>query len=93
MTVDVKLTGQVPSWRPTSGHMYFGEHDEHFFAWLPAVPQGEVSVDLNIRGKKEHLQGSAITTTTGVMCRWRSLSTTGIESSHVLLLDKETIVN
>ena len=57
VTVDVKLTGQVPSWRPTSGHMYFGEHDEHFFAWLPAVPQGEVSVDLNIRGKKEHLQG------------------------------------
>ena len=57
MTVDVKLTGQVPSWRPTSGHMYFGEHDEHFFAWLPAVPQGDVSVDLNIRGKKEHLQG------------------------------------
>jgi hypothetical protein len=37
--------------------MYFGEHDEHFFAWLAAVPQGEVSVEVNIRGKKEHLQG------------------------------------
>src|SRR6202165_673356 len=43
VTVDVKLTGQVPSWRPTSGYMYFGEHDEHVLAWLPAVPQGEVS--------------------------------------------------
>jgi hypothetical protein len=32
-------------------------HDEHFFAWLPAVPQGDVSVDLNIRGNNEHLQG------------------------------------
>jgi hypothetical protein len=57
VTSDVKLTGQVPPWRPTSGHMFFGEHDEHLFAWLAAVPQGEVSVDLNIRGKKEHLQG------------------------------------
>jgi hypothetical protein len=57
VAVDVKLTGQVPSWRPSSGHMYFGEHDEHLFAWLAAVPQGEVSVEVNIRGKKEDLQG------------------------------------
>lgn len=57
VTADIKLTGTVPSWRPTSGHMFFGDHDEHLFAWLAAVPQGEVSVDLNIRGKKEHLQG------------------------------------
>lgn len=55
--VDVKFTGQVPPWRPTSGYMYFGDHDEHFFVWLAAVPQGEVSVDLKIRGKDEHLQG------------------------------------
>jgi hypothetical protein len=57
VTVDVKLTGQVPPWRPTSGHMFFGEHDEHLFAWLAAVPQGEVSAELNTRGKKEHLKG------------------------------------
>jgi hypothetical protein len=55
--IDVKLTGQVPSWRPTSGYMYFGEHDEHFFAWLPSVPQGKVSVDLNIGGQQEHREG------------------------------------
>ena len=57
VTVDVKLTGQVPSWRPTSGHMFFGDDDEHLFAWLAAVPQGEVSVDLNIRGKKRASRG------------------------------------
>lgn len=57
VSVDVKLTGQVPAWRPTSGYMYFGEHDEHFFAWLPSVPQGKVSAQLNIGGKKQHLQG------------------------------------
>jgi hypothetical protein len=57
VSVDVKLTGRVPSWRPGSGHMFFGDDDQHLFAWLAAVPQGDVSVDLNIRGKKEHLQG------------------------------------
>jgi hypothetical protein len=57
VTGDIKLTGQVPSWRPTSGYMLFGEHDEHQFAWLAAVPQGDVTVDLNIRGREEHLQG------------------------------------
>jgi hypothetical protein len=57
VTVDVKLTGQVPAWRPSSGHMTFGEKDEHFFAWLPSVPQGKVSVDLTIGGNKEHLEG------------------------------------
>jgi hypothetical protein len=41
VTIDIKLTGQVPSWRPTSGYMFFGEHDEHLFAWLAAVPQAK----------------------------------------------------
>jgi hypothetical protein len=57
VAVDVKLTGEVPSWRPTSGHMFFGDDDEHVFAWLVAVPEGQVTVDLNIRGKQEHLHG------------------------------------
>jgi hypothetical protein len=57
VSIDVRLTGQVPAWRPTSGHLYFGERDEHFFAWLPAVPQGKVSVELSIGGKQEHLEG------------------------------------
>lgn len=57
VTVDVTLAGQVPSWRPASGHLFFGDHDEHLFAWLVAVPQGQVLVDLNVRGKGEHLEG------------------------------------
>ncbi|MFD6885497.1 hydroxyneurosporene dehydrogenase [Streptomyces sp. NPDC059957] len=40
--VDIALTGQVPAWRPGTGHFLFGAHDEHHFAWLPAVPQGAV---------------------------------------------------
>ncbi|MDB5539234.1 MAG: hypothetical protein JWQ89_961 [Devosia sp.] len=57
VNVDVRLTGQVPAWRPTTGHLYFGDDDEHVFAWLPSVPQGTVSVDLGIDGKQEHLEG------------------------------------
>ena len=34
-----------------------GEEKQKYFAWLPSVPQGTVSVDLNIGGKTEHLEG------------------------------------
>lgn len=57
ITLDVNLKSQVPSWRPDTGHMYFGEHDEHLFAWLPSVPQGEVQLDLTVGGTTEHLTG------------------------------------
>jgi hypothetical protein len=57
VTIDLRLTGQVSAWRPTSGHMVFGQRRKHFFAWLLPVPQGKVSADLNIRGKREHLEG------------------------------------
>jgi len=46
LTIEVELVGQVPSWRPATGFTYFGAHDEHTFAWMPAVPQGKVTVTL-----------------------------------------------
>ena len=55
--IDVTLTGVVPSWRPETGHLLFGPHDEHFFAWLPAVPSGTTSVTLSTRGRREKLEG------------------------------------
>ncbi len=55
LVVDVTLTGQVPSWRPATGYTWFG--DENYFAWLPSVPQGTVSVRLTIDGKTEQLNG------------------------------------
>jgi CrtC N-terminal lipocalin domain len=57
LALDIDLVGQVPPWRPGTGYMYFGEHDEHFFAWLPSVPQGTVVVDLVLDGVREHLTG------------------------------------
>lgn len=51
LTIDAELVGQVPSWRPATGVTYFGSHDEHTFAWLPSVPQGEVHVTLAEKGR------------------------------------------
>jgi hypothetical protein len=56
--VEVKLTAQVPAWRPKTGYWLFGEEAEHYFAWLPSVPQGAVEVTYRV--------GSDSHTTTGV---------------------------
>src|ERR1700728_3498804 len=53
VSVDVTLTGQVPSWRPGTGRVYFGADQSHEFAWLPAVPQGTVEVRYRI-GDETH---------------------------------------
>jgi hypothetical protein len=54
---DLTLHGIVPAWRPGTAHIFFGEHREHFFAWLPSVPQGQVEATLTVAGKSEHLSG------------------------------------
>jgi hypothetical protein len=56
--VDLTLTGQVPAWRPETGVFLFGEKDEHYFAWLPSVPQGRVEATYRVAGRAS--------TTTGV---------------------------
>lgn len=56
--VDVTLTGQVPAWRPETGYWLFGEEGEHYFAWLPSVPQGKVEATYRVGGDTR--------TTTGV---------------------------
>jgi hypothetical protein len=54
ISVDIELTGDVPAWRPKSGHSYFGvEGREKLFAWLPSVPHGLANVRYSI-GKEEH---------------------------------------
>jgi predicted secreted hydrolase len=53
----VTLKSTVPPWRPETGYLLFGEHEEHYFAWLPSVPQGDVNATLTIAGKTEHFTG------------------------------------
>jgi hypothetical protein len=58
ITADVTLTGEVPAWRPETGHLLF-EDDEHlYFAWLPSVHQGRVEATIT--------RGGETTRTTGV---------------------------
>jgi hypothetical protein len=57
VTADLTLTGTVPPWRPATGHLLFGARDEHYFAWLPAVPQGEVAATITLAGTPEHFTG------------------------------------
>ena len=50
------LDASVPSWRPDSGHIYFGEKD--FFAWLPSVPEGQMKGVLKTDGEAIELCGT-----------------------------------
>ncbi|MDR0817615.1 MAG: hypothetical protein LBN35_03150 [Clostridiales Family XIII bacterium] len=47
---EATLRANVPSWRPGTGHIYFGDDDEHFFAWLPSVPEGDVQAEITVDG-------------------------------------------
>jgi hypothetical protein len=55
---DVTLTGRVPSWRPETGHILYGDDHPHLFAWLPSVPQGSVHATLTIDGETQTLNGT-----------------------------------
>jgi CrtC N-terminal lipocalin domain len=55
--VDITLTGQVPAWRPETGHWLFGEEGEHYFAWLPSVPQGRVEATYHVAGNNRTATG------------------------------------
>jgi hypothetical protein len=58
VAADLTLTGTVPAWRPASGYLVFGPQAEHYFAWLPAVPQGTVSGTLVLGGQAAARTGS-----------------------------------
>jgi predicted secreted hydrolase len=57
VVADVTLIGQVPPWRPKTGHALFGKEEEHFFAWLPSVPQGTVEATIRVGAEKRHARG------------------------------------
>jgi CrtC N-terminal lipocalin domain len=57
LVCDVTLSSTVPPWRPEAGYLFFGERSEHYFAWLPSVPQGDVQATISIAGDKQVLTG------------------------------------
>ena len=57
VVADLKLRGEVPSWRPATGHVFCGEQQEKFVAWLPSVPRGAVEGSLVIEGEPMAVSG------------------------------------
>ncbi len=55
--LDIALTGQVPAWRPATAYFLFGEQGEDFFAWLPSVPQGNVTAAYSVNGDRHTTSG------------------------------------
>jgi hypothetical protein len=55
---DIHLSATVPSWRPGTGHILFGKKEQHYFAWLPAVPEGTVNATITIEGITKQYSGS-----------------------------------
>lgn len=53
---NLTLDASVPSWRPDSGHLYFGKKD--YFAWLPSVPEGRVNGTLQMKDETVTLCGT-----------------------------------
>lgn len=45
---DLTLTGTVKPWRAATGVLSFGEKEDKYFAWLPAVPDGQIEGTLSL---------------------------------------------
>ncbi|MDF3311896.1 hydroxyneurosporene dehydrogenase [Rhodococcus sp. T2V] len=61
LTVDVTLERTTRSWRPATGHMYFDDGTDagrKFFAYLPAVPDGQAEATVTVDGHSTHLSGT-----------------------------------
>lgn len=54
----VSLTGTIPSWRSQTGSIFFGDKEEHYFSWLPAIPEGKAKASITLDNKTIELEGS-----------------------------------
>lgn len=49
---------KLPMWRPGTGHWYYGENQEHYFAWIVAQPSADISATLKACGETFELNGN-----------------------------------
>ena len=54
----VHLSSNAQSWRPGTGYRLYGDDEENYAAWLCAVPEGDVSLELSMDGHSATYQGS-----------------------------------
>jgi hypothetical protein len=57
VAADLRLHGTVPPWRPGTGYMFFQRKEEHYFAWLPSVPQGTLEGTVSVGGVSRAVRG------------------------------------
>lgn len=59
---DLNLTATIErtaeSWRPKTGHVFFGEEKDLFFAWVVPVPQGKTEIVYTYKDEEVVLKGS-----------------------------------
>ncbi|MFC9357902.1 hydroxyneurosporene dehydrogenase [Rhodococcus sp. NPDC057014] len=61
LVVDVALNRTTRSWRPATGHMYFDDDTpagRKYFAYLPAVPDGQTEATVTVDGNSTRLSGT-----------------------------------
>lgn len=58
MEAKVTLDGTIRAWRSQTGSIFFGDNEEHYFAWLPGIPEGKVVADVTYQNNKLHLEGT-----------------------------------
>ena len=58
LVADFTLRAEVPSWRPATGHAFFGADEEHYIAWLPMVPRGAVEAVVTVAGTTRRHAGT-----------------------------------
>ena len=58
LQIDAKIKRTTESWRPKTGHIYYGTKGD-YFAWLVPVPQGETEITYTYKGEEYHLKGSS----------------------------------
>ena len=51
MSARLTLDGTIDAWRSQTGSIFFGDNEEHYFAWLPAIPEGKAVADVTYEGK------------------------------------------
>ena len=55
---DAVLRPRLPMWRPGTGHIFFGNSQEYFFAWFVAVPSGDITAQITYDGATLDLKGN-----------------------------------
>ena len=58
ISATLTLDGTIPAWRSQTGSIFFGDNEEHYFAWLPAIPEGRAVADVTYDDVNLHLEGS-----------------------------------